>query len=383
MEAYHRTREAFGLIRLLVTAPFLLWFFFGSGLRLFDRAITGLSLSPLLHAVAFFVVLSLATSLLELPFDLYSVFRIEERHGFNRMTFRLFAADWVKGNLLGTLLTAMLAAVGLLLFRASPNLYWLWLWGFAVAFGTFLMLIAPYVIEPLFIKTTPLRSEQLANGVRELASRSGVQVTKVLEMDASRRTSHSNAYFTGIGRVKRVVLFDTLLERLSEREILGVLAHELGHWKLRHVTQRLVTTAVTLLALLYLGKELLSSHVLTAWFGLAPLSLPAEVLLLGFLASTVSFFATPLSAFWSRHHEWQADAYAQQLTREAEPLAIALIKLAKDNLSNLHPHPWYAAFYYSHPTTIERATKLMGKQWQCPVAASLEAPQTQAVEPSP
>jgi STE24 endopeptidase len=211
----------------------------------------------------------------------------------------------------------------------------------------------------LFIKTSPLANDALAESVRELSARAGVKLTRVLQSDASRRSSHSNAYFTGIGNVKRVVLFDTLLERLTDGEILAVLGHELGHWRLRHITKRLLTTALFGLLSLYAASRLLDWNGFDVWMGVPNASVPAKVLLLGFIANLVGFAITPLSAFWSRRNEDQADAFASGLTGQPQHLASALVKLAKDNLTNLYPHPWYSAFYHSHPPTTSRVRRLL------------------------
>jgi STE24 endopeptidase len=358
---YASDRETFALIQTILSALIVLWFLFGGGLTAYDRFIAELVGSRLGQGVTFFVGLLIASSLLDLPFDVFSTFRIEQRHGFNRSTPGLFFGDWLKSTLLGTVLVAGIAAGGLSLFYATPRWYWLWIWLFGLALGLGLILIAPYVIEPLFIKTSPLADEGLSKSVRELANRAGVKVTQVFEVDASRRSSHSNAYFTGIGRVKRVVLFDTLLARLSEAEVLAVLGHELGHWKLRHITQRLVVSAAFGLASLYAAAQLLAWEQFPTWFGLDSPSVPAEVVTLAFIASILGFALTPFSAYWSRRHEWQADHFAAELTGRPQDLAAALVKLAQDNLTNLHPHPLYAAFHYAHPATVLRVRKLLGK----------------------
>jgi STE24 endopeptidase len=356
--AYSADRESFGLLRYVVSVPVILWFLFGGGLATYDAWTRRVVSSNLGQWIVFFVGLSLVESLLELPFDAWATFRIEQRHGFNRSSVGLFLSDWVKGTLIGTVLVTLVTAVGAGLYFALPQYYWLCFWGFGVALATLLMLIAPTVIEPLFIKATPLENAELATAVRQLAERVGVRVTNVLQVDASRRSSHSNAYFTGIGRVKRVVLFDTLLSRLSESEILAVLAHELGHWKLRHVTQRLVTLALFALLSLYAGAQLLAWNPLPSLLGLAQTSVPALVVMLGFVASLFGFLLTPISAYWSRRHENQADAFAVRITKGGQDLASALAKLAQDNLTNLHPHPLYAAFYFSHPPACQRVRRL-------------------------
>jgi STE24 endopeptidase len=362
MSRYNADRERFGMLDTALSALVVAVFFFAGGLSLYDRLLAHWIAPGWFHAVGFFVGLHVLGVVLELPLSLYSTFRIEQRHGFNRMTVSLFFADFAKSLVIGVILVGIASSAGYGLYHAAPNTYWLWLWLFAVVMSITLMLISPYVIEPLFIKTTPLDAEGLVDRVRRLAEQANVTVRQVLQMDASRRTAHSNAYFTGIGRVKRVVLFDTLLARLSEDEVVAVLAHELGHWKLRHITQRLLSMALLGLGLLYVGSLFLTRDRVPTLLDAAPATLYANVVLLGFVASTLGFFATPLSAYFSRRHEWQADAFAKTLTRTPEALASALVKLARDNLSNLHPHPLYAGFYYSHPTTQARVTRLLGSE---------------------
>ncbi|HMA91739.1 MAG TPA: M48 family metallopeptidase [Polyangiaceae bacterium] len=369
ISAYHADRERLGLVQTLFWAVVVFAFMFGGGLTAYDQWVAALIEPGVLRGVVFFVGLQLGTSLLELPFEIYSTFSIEQKHGFNRMTVGLFVTDTIKSLLLGTAFLALIGAAGLAIIDAAPQLYWLWFWVLVVAVAVLLMLIAPYVIEPLFIKTSPLKDEALAQSVRALADRVGVEVKQVLEMDASRRTAHSNAYFTGIGRVKRVVLFDTLLQRLTHDEILAVLGHELGHWRLRHVSQRLITTAAMALLLFYLGAQLLAWQDFSTWLGLGPSSLYAKLVMLAFIAGILGFAITPLSAYWSRRHEWQADEFASKITGQPQQLASALVKLAEDNLTNLHPHPFYATFYYSHPPTAIRVRKLRERAAVLPQSA--------------
>lgn len=358
ISAYQEDRERFGLIQSLFWAMLTLGYVFGGGLEAYDGWMSRAGQPGILRGALFFVLLQIGVSCLELPFDAFSTFRIEQRHGFNRMSVGLFLADWVKGLVLGSVLVGLLSSVGLFVFGVSPRLYWFWFWGVLVGFSMLLMLIAPYVIEPLFIKTSPLKDDRLDSEVRALSERAGVAVSQVQQVDASRRTAHSNAYFTGIGRVKRVVLFDTLLQRLTRDEILAVLGHELGHWRLRHVTKRLIGTAALALAAFYLGARLLGGSELPEWFGMQQASVPARVILLAFLAQLVGFFFEPVSAALSRRHEWQADEFAGNLTGKPQHLAAALTKLAKDNLTNLHPHPLYSAFHHSHPAPVARIRKL-------------------------
>jgi STE24 endopeptidase len=214
--------------------------------------------------------------------------------------------------------------------------------------------LSPYVIEPLFNKMEPLEVEGLSDGIRAMTEKAGVHVGRVLKVDASRRSSHSNAYFTGLGRVKRVVLFDTLLSQMSHAQILAVLAHELGHWKKHHVLVRMLVMLALLVAGAYLAFSLVPSATLPELVGLSAASFPARIVILLVAASTLLFPLTPLFSAWSRRDEREADRFAVELHGHARDLADALAKLGTENLSNLHPHPLYAKFYYSHPPLVER-----------------------------
>jgi STE24 endopeptidase len=214
------------------------------------------------------------------------------------------------------------------------------------------------VIEPLFHKMEPLEVEGLSDGIRAMTERAGVHIGRVLKVDASRRSSHSNAYFTGLGRVKRVVLFDTLLAQMSQAQILAVLAHELGHWKKHHVLFRILAMQVLLVAGAYLAFRLVPGGALPQLVGLESASFAARIVILMLTASVVMFPLTPLFAAWSRRDEREADRFAVDLHQNAHDLAEALAKLGTENLSNLHPHPLYAAFYYSHPPLTERISSL-------------------------
>jgi STE24 endopeptidase len=296
--------------------------------------------------------------LLDVPFSLYRNFRIENKYGFNTMSLRLWAVDLAKSALISTVLGGIVVAGALAIVQESPAWWWLWVWAFFLAFGIFIMYLAPYVIEPLFFKFEPLRTEGLEDKVRELMDRAGLKVSRVFQVDASRRSRHSNAYFTGIGRVKRIVLFDTLLEQMSHGEILAVLAHEVGHWKKRHVLKGIVLTEALALIGLYLAYQLVSWEGLPGLTDLSAASFYARTLILGFVGSLVAFPLTPLFTYISRRYESDADRFASDLTRRPEELASALVKLSSENLSNLHPHPLYAKFYYSHPPVVERIRAL-------------------------
>lgn len=357
---YTRERARFGIVSAVVRDIAMGVFLFAGFLGAYDRFVSSLSGSPVLSGTAFFVGLALASAVLGIPFALYASFRIEARHGFNRMSPALFFADWAKSTALSLVFIAALSAAALYLVKLLPSSWWLFVWALIVVVSVVMTVLAPYLIEPLFFKMKPLHVQGLEAEVRALAEKAGVHLSRVLEVDASRRSSHSNAYLTGIGPVKRVVLFDTLFGQMAHGEILAILAHELGHWKKHHVLLRSLFSYAVAFVALYIAFRLAPSSLLPSLVGLESASLPARLLVLGTLASIVTFPLTPLSSYWSRRHEWQADAFAVELHPSALDLANALKKLASENLSNLHPHPLYAAFYYSHPPMPERIRKLLG-----------------------
>jgi STE24 endopeptidase len=359
---YTRLRGWLGLLGLLSSRLALAAFLFGGGLALYDRAIRGAASALWAQALLFFLGLSLAGTLLSLPFSLYETFRVEARFGFNRMSLGLWFADLLKGLVLSWLFVAIVTLGGLALVSAFPNFWWLWVWGFVSAFGVVLTYLSPYLIEPLFFKMQPLNVPELGREVKAMAERAGVHVDRVMQIDASRRSRHSNAYFTGLGHTKRVVLFDTLLEQMNHREILAVLAHELGHWRRHHGLKRLLVLEALALLGCYAIQRLTSLPALPPIFGLEQASFPACVLLAGFICSLGLTLATPLFSWWSRRHEWEADRFASELTQEPAQLASALAKLARENLANLHPHPLFAAFYYSHPPMADRMRKLIASR---------------------
>ncbi len=357
--AYTFASSRLGLWDSLFDNAVLVLFLFGGLIAIYDRYITGIGASTTVSAVLFFLLLTWFLTLLGIPFDLYGTFRIEAQYGFNTTTLRLWTTDFLKSQAIGALLLIILTAVVFQLIHWSPENWWLWVWGFMALFSLFMMFISPYVIEPLFNKYEPVTEEGLEGEIRAMMEKAGLKVGKVLQMDASKRSRHSNAYFTGIGKVKRIVLYDTLIRQMSHGEIVAVLAHEIGHWKKGHIWKRLLWAETMALAGSWVSFKLLAWPGLPGLLGLpGDLSLPARMVLLGFVASLVLFPLGPFSAWRSRCHEREADRFAADLTGRPEDLASAMVKLSVENLSNLFPHPFYAAFYYSHPPAVERVRTL-------------------------
>ena len=311
--------------------------------------------------VALLAAFVLISGLIDLPVTLYQTFVIEKRFDFNKMTLKLWLLDLLKSGLIGALIGLPIAALILWMMGAAGNWWWLWAWGVWMGFNLLLLLIYPTFIAPLFNRFSPLEDETLKARVTALMKRCGFAAKGLFVMDGSKRSAHANAYFTGFGSAKRVVFYDTLLAKLSAGEVDAVLAHELGHFKHKHIIKRIAS----MFALSLLGFALLGWLATQTWFytglGVQPnLNAPndALALLLFMLAVPVfSFFIAPVFAQLSRKHEFEADAYAVSHT-SGQDLTTALIKLYEDNASTLTPDPVYVKFYYSHPPASERLARM-------------------------
>jgi STE24 endopeptidase len=358
IRAYTVEKTRFGIFTSIINNILVLLFLFAGPMNLYNSWIVSLNLPFILSGLIFFLILFYILTTLTIPFSLYNSFRIEKRYGFSTVTLRLWVTDLIKSVSISTVLMALLISMGLWLIQWSPNLWWLWIWSFFLVFGIFIMYVSPYVIEPLFYKFTPIENEMLEDGIRNIMQKAGIRVSRVFKMNASKRTKHTNAYFTGIGRVKRIVLFDTLIEKMENVEILSVLAHEAGHWKKRHLLKRLIITEGIALIAIFISFRVLQSDFLINLFNVEEGTFFTKVLILGFLGSIVGFPLTPLLNYLSRRHENDADRFSYELTGDGAGMISALVKLSKDNLANLHPHPLYAAFNYSHPPIVERIGRI-------------------------
>ncbi|MBB5443295.1 MULTISPECIES: M48 family metallopeptidase [unclassified Paraburkholderia] len=355
-----RTRLA--MVEIVVGAAVLIWLTLLGGVQMLDLAISDWLGRGYVGQIALVAAVIAITSAIDLPFDYYRQFVVEQRFGFNRMSKSLFFFDRLKGVLLGIAFGLPLLFVVLWLMNRAGNLWWLWAWVVWIAFQMFGLLIFPTFIAPLFNKFEPLKDEALVTRIEALMKRCGFAAKGLFVMDGSRRSAHGNAYFTGFGASKRIVFFDTLLARLSGREIEAVLAHELGHFKRRHVMKRMLVTFAISLAML----ALLGWLTQCVWFyeglGVRPSLVGGNsglALVLFFLALPVfMFFVTPLGSLSSRKHEFEADAFAATQT-DAHDLVNALVKLYEDNASTLTPDPIYTAFYYSHPPASQRIDRLL------------------------
>jgi STE24 endopeptidase len=323
---------------------------------------------PSTHAtgIVFCLGVSLLLSLLSLPPDLYYTFVLEERFGFNKSSLRLFAADKLKALVLGFAIGVPFLFVVLSLMQTAGPYWWVYGFGFILAFQLLLVILYPTLIAPLFNKFTPLEDGELRRRIVALATQLGFQTSGIFTMDGSRRSAHSNAYFTGLGKSKRIVFFDTLLKHATIDQTIAVLAHEIGHYKLKHIRKRLVLQSAFLLAGLYLISLLLDYEPFFHAFGLEHPSHYGALVLFALVSSPFTFFLNPLLNHVSRKHEYEADRYAVLELRDGKPMAEALINLSTTNLSNLTPHPWYSAYHYSHPTVVERIQAITGLETAAP-----------------
>jgi STE24 endopeptidase len=331
----------------------------GGGLALLAQGAGKLPVGPLLRDVALVVEVVLIAGMLGLPLSWYRAFVIEERFGFNRMTLGLWLGDIVKGALIGAALGIPLLLLILWLMGRAGAWWWLGAWVVWVAFQALVLVLYPTVIAPLFNKFRPLTDAGIRERIERLLARCGFAAKGLFVMDGSKRSAHGNAYFTGFGAARRIVLFDTLISRLAPEEIEAVLAHELGHFKLRHVVKRMVWQALASLALLALLGWLVGEPWFYAGLGVpGPAPRYGVALVLFVLALPVfTFLFTPLVALYSRRHEFEADAYAAGHA-SAAALVAALVKLYEDNASTLTPDPLHSAFYDSHPPAAVRIARL-------------------------
>ena len=354
---YPAARLGVARLELVVDALVLLGVTLGGGLAWLDAALGRFGLGPVAHGCATLVALALGMSAVGLPLDLWTTFRIEARYGFNRTTAGLYAADLARSTAIGLLLGVPLIALLLVLMRAAGTLWWLYAWSAWVAFGLGLAFLWPRFIAPLFNTFRALEPGPMRAAVERIMNRCGYSSDGVSVMDGSRRSSHGNAYFTGFGRHKRIVLFDTLLERLDEAEVEAVLAHELGHYRLHHIRQRLATSFAGALAGFAVLGAAASNPASYAALGVATPSAHAALALFALVVPVFTFPLTPLGSWWSRRHEYQADRFASSHA-SAAALSSALVKLYRDNASTLTPDRLYSAWHDSHPPALLRLAAL-------------------------
>ena len=360
---YSSEKIRFGLFSSLFDDAVVLVFIFSPLLFIYISWIGSLKLHFIVSGTLCMLIIVFASNFIGIPFNLYSNFKIEKKYGFNKMTLGLWVKDFFKSILISGILSGIIFSAFFALVQFFPNWWWLFAWFFFFVFSLFIMFISPYVIEPLFNKFESVEDEGLVLELNSLMSKAGLRIDRVFKMDASKRTGHSNAYFTGIGKVKRIVLFDTLLSEMERKEIAAILAHEAGHWKRRHIIKGLIVFEILSFAVAFCLYLLMGSSFLNNAFSFPTDILPQQIfltkmILAGFIMSIVLYPFFPIMNMMSRKFEREADSFACQLTGNPYSLISSLLKLHRENLSNPHPHPLYSTINYSHPPLLERIATL-------------------------
>ena len=355
--AYTSAKTKINIVGLIVQALFLYLITLGGWINEFNNIISAYFSSEIIQGVALILIIMILSSLIELPLGLYKTFIVDEKFGFNKMTLSLFISDLFKQSMVSLIIVVPVIYVALWIFGNLGESWWIWLWVFFSIFNVVMLAVYPLYIAPLFNKFNPMMDKELKSKIEILLKKCGFESDGLFVMNGSLRSTHGNAYFTGFGKAKRIVFFDTLLERLTHNEILAVLAHELGHFAHNHVKKRIFA----LFLISFVGLYLLDFLKTNEWFyfglGVTEQSNATALLLFVLISPLVLFFIRPIMAFYSRKNEYEADAYACKYT-PASDLKNSLIKLYRDNASTLTPDSLYSAFYDSHPPAISRISAL-------------------------
>jgi STE24 endopeptidase len=356
-QEYDKANSSFGFITSTFSILLMLAMLYFDGFALLDGFIRDYTTHPILMAMMFFGLLMIASDILGLPFSIYSTFVIEERFGFNRTTAQTFVLDKLKGYIIGGLLGGGLLALFIWFYESAGNLFWVYAW---IAFSGFMILMTTFyasVIVPIFNKLTPLEEGELRSAIEEYCVKVNFKLDNLFVMDGSKRSAKANAFFSGLGSKKKIVLFDTLIKNHTNEELVAVLAHEAGHYKKKHTQGGVILSVLQTGLMLYILSLVIDSPLLAQALGSEIQSFHLGILVFGLLYSPLSMVMGIGMNMLSRKNEYQADAYARE-TYSSEALQSALKKLSVDNLSNLLPHPAYVFFHYSHPTLLQRLSAL-------------------------
>ncbi len=353
-QEYTRSRTRFGFVTSSFSLLVILLFWFTGGFNFLDQIVRSWGFGPIVNGLCYTGILMIAYELLTLPFSIYSTFVIEERFGFNRTTPRVFITDSLKGLVLTSVLGGSILSAVLVLFEYADNYAWLYCWLLITIFNIVVQFIAPIWIMPLFNKFTPMEPGELKDEIQSYARSTGYEVGNISVMDGSKRSTKANAFFTGFGRTKRIALFDTLISKYTVPELVAILAHEIGHYKKKHVLWGMLISIAHTGLILYLLSILLSNSGLYQAFYMDYTSIYTGLIFFGLLYTPLEMILSLGLQILSRRHEYAADQFAIQTTGETQSLIAALKKLHSDSLSNLTPHPLYAFLNYSHPTLLQR-----------------------------
>ena len=355
--AYYKVNDRFSMITSSFSLLLLLAMLFFNGFAWLDHYVRSLTQSPVWMALLFFGILGFTSDVLTTPFTLYKIFVIEEKFGFNKMTWKTFLFDKLKSYVLGAIIGGVLLSVIVWIYGVTGNYFWLYALGVLTLFMIFATMFYASIILPLFNKLTPMPEGELRNAIEEYCKKVGFKLNNLFVMDGSKRSSKANAFFSGLGASKKIVLFDTLIEKHTTDELVAVLAHEIGHYKMKHTRQGLLLGLLQNGIMLYILSLFLGNQELSKALGAEQSSFHLDILAFGILYSPLSEILGIMMNMLSRKNEYEADRYAKE-TYNGEALAGALKKLSVDNLSNLKPHPAYVFVHYSHPTLLQRLAAL-------------------------
>lgn len=356
-QSYEKVKHKFGMITSSVSFVFMFLFLLLRGFAYTDEIARSFSSNSILIAIIFFGILGLAGDILATPFQIYSQFVIEEKFGFNKMNLKIFVLDKIKSWLLGALLGGGLLSLIIWIYNSTGQYFWLVTWLVITLFMIFMAMFYSSLIVPLFNKQTPLEDSELKNAIKKFADKAGFKLDNIFVIDGSKRSTKANAYFSGMGAKKRIVLFDTLIKDHTTEELVAVLAHEIGHYKMKHTLKGIIISIVQTGAMLFIISLFIGNPLLSEALGAKQGSFHMGILAFGLLYSPLSLILGLAMNALSRKHEFEADRFAGEKFN-AEALKTALKKLSVNNLSNLRPHPVYVFFHYSHPPLLQRLKAL-------------------------
>ncbi len=354
---YHQENRKMSLIAGTISTIGILLMLFFDGFALLDNFLRTFTEQPILLALAFFAVLSIISDILSLPFELYSTFVIEEKYGFNKTTAKTFITDKIKGYALGIVIGGAILALLIWFYEWAGSYFWVYAWAFLTLVSLFFATFATSIFLPIFNELKPLEAGKLRTAIEEYAQKVQFPLSKIMIMDGSKRSAKANAFFSGLGKQKSIVLFDTLVEKHETEELVAVLAHEVGHYKEKHIPKSMLISFLHTGLLLFLLNLALANPTLSAALGTENMSFHIGILAFSLLYAPISMLTGIFMNMYSRKNEYEADAYARK-TYDGKPLATALKKLSVENLSNLTPHPLYVFMHYSHPTLLQRLQAL-------------------------
>jgi len=359
-QQYLKENTRFELITGSISTPAVIAFILLGGFNWVDQWSRSFHWGPIVTGLIFAAILLFGSQILSLPFSIYGTFVIEEKYGFNKTTPKTFALDILKGWLLAIIIGAPVFSAILWFFEKTGPMAWAYCWGALTAIQVFLMFIAPVVIMPIFNKFVPLEEGELKAAIEDYAKKQGFKMKGVFSMDGSKRSTKANAFFTGFGRFRRIVLFDTLVSKHTTEELVSILAHEMGHYKKKHILKSIIISILSTGLMFYILSIFMNNPALFAAFQMEHISIYAGLFFFGFLYAPIEMILSIFGNMLSRHHEYEADAWAVRTYQRPQSMIAALKKLSVDNLSNLTPHPLKVFLSYSHPPVLERIRAIQG-----------------------